>query len=819
MKTFLSLILCCLFVPVFSSYKGTVYVKSKDGQTQTILSGVSVTDGQNVTKTDKEGNFSLPGYGKTRFITVTTPSGYTTTEYYIKIDNDKKSYDFILEENEMTKAVEHSFIQITDTEIHNSGTGIWTTYLKNYIQNEKPAFLIHTGDICYENGLRTHIKSVNSETMGVPVYYGIGNHDLVKGNYGEELYESIYGPTWYSFDIGNIHYVMTPMAHGDHRPSYTKEEVYRWLVNDLRNMKQGQSLVVFNHDILTTSDNFIFGINEKEFIDFRDYDIKAWIYGHWHYNYVRNQNGVYTICTGTLDKGGIDHSASAFRVINIAADNSVTTFLRYPFIKPQIAIVSPQRNQNSPLEVNGNLPLSANIYNSNAETKEVAYLIVDVESKEILSSGNIEENRSDWNWYKEITIPSLYSGKKLSLEIKALFSNGEEASSTQIFLYNKDTPVKLIEGEDWNTLLKNAQHTGGNNFSVGNKLNLLWSNNVGANIFMASPVIGESKVFVASTDDNTQPKSSVSAFDLQTGRLVWKYPARNSIKNTIAYQSGIILAQDAESFLYAIDASTGKLRWEKKLDTGSYPYLTEGLTIENEIVYAGTGLYMSAININTGDVIWQNTGWKKNEAATTTLTIADDVIISGSQWGALYGNDIKTGELLWKISEDGMSNRGASPSYHDGKLYIISNKSFFIMNPTDGKIITKKELSYNVDVTSTPYIGEKEIIFGTADKGIIALDKESLAIKWNISTNPSLIFTAPYTTYPSASVETSITGSKDAIYFGASDGYLYVVNPETGLIFQKINLGAPVFSTAALSGNILIACDYGGNVYAFISNE
>lgn len=52
---------------------------------------------------------------------------------------------------------------------------------------------------------------MNSENMGVPVFYCIGNHDLVKGKSREELYESIYGSTYYSFDVGSVHYIVTPM--------------------------------------------------------------------------------------------------------------------------------------------------------------------------------------------------------------------------------------------------------------------------------------------------------------------------------------------------------------------------------------------------------------------------------------------------------------------------------------------------------------------------------------------------------------------------------------------------------------------------------
>ena len=51
---------------------------------------------------------------------------------------------------------------------------------------------------------------MNTENMDCPVFYCIGNHDLVKGKYGEELFENIYGPVYYSFDAGRVHYIVTP---------------------------------------------------------------------------------------------------------------------------------------------------------------------------------------------------------------------------------------------------------------------------------------------------------------------------------------------------------------------------------------------------------------------------------------------------------------------------------------------------------------------------------------------------------------------------------------------------------------------------------
>ena len=61
--------------------------------------------------------------------------------------------------------------------------------------------------------------------MGIPVYYCLGNHDLLKGEYGEKMFEDLFGPVYYSFESGNIHFVVTPMLRGDHKPGFTKEDV------------------------------------------------------------------------------------------------------------------------------------------------------------------------------------------------------------------------------------------------------------------------------------------------------------------------------------------------------------------------------------------------------------------------------------------------------------------------------------------------------------------------------------------------------------------------------------------------------------------
>ena len=184
------------------------------------LPGVMVSDGLNVVPAGNDGMFSLPHRGNARFIFVTTPSGYMAAEaYYMKTGTQAETYDFPLVPYDagIRKDGSHTFIQVTDTEIFNTDNNEeWADNIRQCATVRNAAFIVHTGDICYEKGLESHIGLMNTENMGVPVYYGIGNHDLVKGRYGEELFESIYGPAWYSFDVAGTHYVMLPMLYAQY---------------------------------------------------------------------------------------------------------------------------------------------------------------------------------------------------------------------------------------------------------------------------------------------------------------------------------------------------------------------------------------------------------------------------------------------------------------------------------------------------------------------------------------------------------------------------------------------------------------------------
>lgn len=302
-------------------YKGHVF----DLHTSAPIVGICVTDGRNIVKTDAEGAFSLPGWERAHVISV----GALTSchaDWFAMIDGHVGDFDFFI--SPVNTEGGHTFLQVSDTEISDS-CGPWLDFAKRCVKEEAPEFLIHTGDICRLRGLENHHKEMNNDTMGCPVRYVIGNHDYVDDRYGEYSFERLYGPVWYSFDFGNIHYVILPKKDGDAPSGYEDEDSDIWLKRDLELADQGKKLVCFCHDhCIPDEDGFTIPVG-GELLDLKKHNLLAWCFGDYHVHFLNDLGGYYSICTSRPDCGGIDSSPAAVRKVCIGDDGTLSSTLLY----------------------------------------------------------------------------------------------------------------------------------------------------------------------------------------------------------------------------------------------------------------------------------------------------------------------------------------------------------------------------------------------------------------------------------------------------------------------------------------------------------
>lgn len=207
--------------------KGVVYVSGKG------LANVVVSDGIEVTKTDANGIYYLPSAKNNGYVFVSIPGNYEvenklSAPLFYKTVNPSSTEvevkDFALTAVNNEK---HVVMAMTDFHLANRNNDIsqfeegLLKDVNNSIQTYKSAgtkvYGLTMGDLTwdgywYSNQYFLSDFLVQMNKINVPVFNTVGNHDndpYVANDRGAEApYRSVMGPTYYSFNLGKVHYVV-----------------------------------------------------------------------------------------------------------------------------------------------------------------------------------------------------------------------------------------------------------------------------------------------------------------------------------------------------------------------------------------------------------------------------------------------------------------------------------------------------------------------------------------------------------------------------------------------------------------------------------
>ena len=306
-------------------------VKGDDGKA---LEGVVVSDGLNCAKTDKDGRYYLPAdLSKAEYVMVSTPSGYSAPvedghacfwkwlKDSSKESNGKYSVDFTL--NKISNPNRYSVFIFADPQPRGRTAGYdkiayhsldccddMYLDMKEYAATRKsyPVYGIGLGDIVHRDlSLLPQYRNGMAAT-GVTTYNVIGNHD--QGNKtnlsdpeASRPYEEIMGPTNYSFNLGNMHYLMLDNMMvqankpADECATGLTDDIWKWVQNDLKHVPLDTPLMVCAHSPMmrTESGSNRSGSHLGELRNLLSKYKKAYVWaGHTHtsFNYVDKDNPV-----------------------------------------------------------------------------------------------------------------------------------------------------------------------------------------------------------------------------------------------------------------------------------------------------------------------------------------------------------------------------------------------------------------------------------------------------------------------------------------------------------------------------------------------
>ena len=295
---------------------GVVFVdNNNDGKfnnSDAPFSGVRVSNGFDITTTDQQGRYRLPIADDTMLFAI-KPSGFRFRRdednlpkfYYIHKPSGSpalkfpgsqptgplpQTINFPLYKNEEPESFK--ILLFADPQPRNQTEVDYVAQdvVEDLIGSKEHAFGVTLGDIAFDN-LDT-FKPLNQTIalIGIPWRNVIGNHDLntdaTQRKHINETFEATYGPTYYSFNYGQVHFVVldtigwqkanarVPKMH--YQPVLGQRQL-EFIKRDLAQVPESQLVVLLMHIP-------IIGLEDKdqlfELIEKRNYCVS--ISGHTH---------------------------------------------------------------------------------------------------------------------------------------------------------------------------------------------------------------------------------------------------------------------------------------------------------------------------------------------------------------------------------------------------------------------------------------------------------------------------------------------------------------------------------------------------------
>jgi len=230
------------------------------------IKNVIVSDGYNVVATDKSGRYEFEPNANVVAVFISTPSGYAfknnkgIARHYrlLKEVNKKKAINFDLVPLDIDDD-EHQFIIWADPQTKNASDveKMMTQSVpdvQKFVSGAGDGALLHgitIGDIVWDDLKLFEDYDKAVEKMGIPFFQCLGNHDMDYNLGGDETsdntFQQFYGPTYYSFNRGKVHYVVLDdvryLGSDRNYDGHISQPQLDWLQKDL-SFVPGDKLIV-----------------------------------------------------------------------------------------------------------------------------------------------------------------------------------------------------------------------------------------------------------------------------------------------------------------------------------------------------------------------------------------------------------------------------------------------------------------------------------------------------------------------------------------------------------------------------------------------
>ncbi len=210
-------------------------------------------------------------------------------------------------------------------------------------------------------------------------------------------------------------------------------------------------------------------------------------------------------------------------------------------------------------------------------------------------------------------------------------------------------------------------------------------------------------LFLASENNNlfvADNNANYYLLNKKNGNLKWKKKHSSSFNSQIKIKDGKILIVDMENNLRCFSVKNGDILWTVPTQTTiiSSQKKQSIVVISNLVIFSNTIGDLTAVDLNTGEPVWQTPtqtlGLAKNITLRNSDIVSDgNLVFMSNNKNQFVAMDVKTGIIKWKQE----INSELRPVVVSDYIVTISNEGLMVLiNKSDGNILRINNILKNM---------------------------------------------------------------------------------------------------------------------------
>jgi outer membrane protein assembly factor BamB len=308
----------------------------------------------------------------------------------------------------------------------------------------------------------------------------------------------------------------------------------------------------------------------------------------------------------------------------------------------------------------------------------------------------------------------------------------------------------------------------------------------------SSPAIVNGVLYVGSDDGN------VYALNATTGALKWSAALGTPIKSAPAVASNAVYVTSGTGSVYALNASTGAPIWTDDLSILEPSGFGAPIVFSGKVLVQGSSGNVYGLSTADGFADWVFVPANPACFGTSVPSAKNGTVYASGACSGIAAIKASSGAQVWATPFDG----GSAPTIGTGVVYSGALGMFFSYVAANGNPAGCDADFFGGDEMFTaPALASGELFLGTDDGFMYAMTASNCSETWSFRTG--------------GAIASSPAVADGVVYFGSADGSVYAVDSASGSELWSFPIGTAVHSSPAVVNGEVYVGSSDGNVYAF----